>query len=835
MSADLNHVALIATACAAAFLGLLAYVRASDRPSNRLFAVNSLAMALWAFLTYMVMAATDSDQVAVLLRAVHFVAPFVLATFLDFVWVFPEKLTYAPARWRAVLYGSCAVVAGLAASPWLVRYIEVTPTTPLVHFGWPLAVLGVWAVPAIAYVYYLLWHKARTLGGVAKVQMTCVLTGYLACGAVVTVVDFVMPLWTGTTTLSRWGVVSCLLGSAAIALAIAKYRLWELGSLVRRTFAFILAAASLFPLVIFAAWLMDHNGLLAASNPSAFTAIALLLGVSVGLGIKPLADTYAGLFSRALQEERERIARLLSALGQATVHAPHGAPTLQPMLDATNAFFRPDLVVAYLRSPKGLYHNAGGVYSQDTMLLADQEPPHPQLPVAAARTLDADHLSDILEAGQLVRFGAMAEVVAKLGAMEELGANVIVPLRWEDENIGLLVLGPKLSRDMYSSLDLNLLRSVATHAAIAVKNAELRAQIIAEKERTEKVLERMESGVVVADRSKVIRLVNPAACALLGKTEEELINQWTSVLPEVLRNQLHMAIDVGTISSSSRLPLDHAADIWLACSTFVLEDPLGRREGAGVVFRDLRTEDALRRAESEAERLKFIRAISAGMAHEIRNPLVAIRTFAELAPQRLDDPEFRQSFVEVARSEVGRLEELVQQFMTLAKPTSIVREPVDLVALVHDAITSLSASAVSRRITVRTEVAIEPLRVRGDESRLRQALINLLLNALDAAPVGGQVGARLGLHQPSRDEAGEAFVTIWNSGSYIPPDQRDRVFEPFFTSKTEGTGLGLAICHTIAEEHAGRITLESDRERGTAFTLRLPVPAALPAVAGMRP
>jgi signal transduction histidine kinase len=283
------------------------------------------------------------------------------------------------------------------------------------------------------------------------------------------------------------------------------------------------------------------------------------------------------------------------------------------------------------------------------------------------------------------------------------------------------------------------------------------------------------------------------------------------------------------------VPLDPSADIWLACSTFVLEDPQGHREGAGIVFRDLRTEDALRRAESEAERLKFLRAISAGLAHEIRNPLVAIRTFAELAPQRLDDPEFRQSFVEVARSEVGRLEELVQQFMTLAKPTSIVREPVDLVALVHDAVTSLSASAHARRITVRTEVRVEPLIVKGDETRLRQALMNLLLNALDAAPVGGQVGARLGLHQASREQAGEAYVTIWNSGSYIPPDQRERVFEPFFTSKTEGTGLGLAICHTIAEEHAGRITLESDREHGTSFTLRLPVQAAVRAFAATQP
>ncbi len=826
--------ALVATACAAACLGLVAYLRASDRPANKLFALHSLLVALWAAFTYLVMVSTTTDDVALLLRAMYFGAPFVLATLVDFVWTFPERLSYAPKRQRLLLYGSCTVFALIAATPALIRSVEMTPTTPLVRFGWPLGALTLWVAPMMAYVNYVLWRKARQLGGLARVQITYVLTGYLALEAAVFVLDFALPMATGAATYSRWSLVTYLLTAAAITLAIAKYRLWELGGLARRTAALALAIATVAAPICLAVRLLPGS-IPHASELGGFAIVALCLGAAGGLMIRPLADVYRGLFSRAVQEERDRIARLLSSLGQAIVHAPLGETALQPMLDAAQTFFGADRVEAYLRSPKGLYHNAGGVYADSGTGPMDQQPLHLQLPVAVARTLEADKLSDVLEAGQLVRFGAMAEAVAKLGAMEALGANVLVPLRWEDENIGLLVLGPKLSRDMYSSLDLDLLRSVAAHAAIAVKNAELRAQIIAEMERNEKVLARMESGVVVADRSKVIRLVNPAACGLLGRTPEELLNQWTGVLPEVLRNQLHMAIDAGTISSSSRLPLDRAAEVWVACSTFVLEDPQGRREGAGIVFRDLRTEDALRRAESEAERLKFLRAISAGLAHEIRNPLVAIRTFAELAPRRLDDAEFRQSFVEVTRAEVGRLEELVQQFMTLARPTSIVREPVDLVALAHDAVTSLSASAYARRITVRTEVLTEPLVVKGDESRLRQAMMNLLLNALDAAPVGGQVGARLGLNQPSRDEAGEAFVTIWNSGSYIPPDQRDRVFEPFFTSKTEGTGLGLAICHTIAEEHAGRITLESDREHGTSFTLRVPVPAAMPAVAMTQP
>ena len=109
-----------------------------------------------------------------------------------------------------------------------------------------------------------------------------------------------------------------------------------------------------------------------------------------------------------------------------------------------------------------------------------------------------------------------------LGAMDTLGASLVVPILWREETIGLLVLGTKLSRDMYQAADLDLLKSVAAHAAIASKNAELRAEILAEKERTEKVLTQMESGVVVVDAHAIIRLVNPAACSLLDMRAFEL-------------------------------------------------------------------------------------------------------------------------------------------------------------------------------------------------------------------------------------------------------------------------------------------------------------------------
>ena len=194
-----------------------------------------------------------------------------------------------------------------------------------------------------------------------------------------------------------------------------------------------------------------------------------------------------------------------------------------------------------------------------------------------------------------MRFGAVEEVEQHLDAMNALEANVLVPLRWQDETIGILTLGARLSQGMYGSSDVDLLRSVAAHAAIAARNAELRAAILAEKERTDGFFQ-MESGVVAADKDRIIQLVNPAACELLSMLDTELLGKHIRVLPQPLRKHIHMALDTGRTISSARFFIDQQRGVRVACSTLVIEVLPGSGRGQ-LVLHDLRTEDALRRAE----------------------------------------------------------------------------------------------------------------------------------------------------------------------------------------------------------------------------------------------
>jgi signal transduction histidine kinase len=845
---DLNIAALIATAIASISLGLIALLRGRDRPINRLFGVHAAVVAAWVGLTVGVMSTLDPSVVATFLKGVHFVSAFVLSTFVDFVWAFPDQLRLGPARRRWVLHGLAAVFGGVCLLPALVRSVTYGPFGPNVEFGWPLAVFALWGFGTAMHANLVLLHKARTRRGVSRVQTIYVLIGTLTSEIIILTTNVVLPMITGQTSYSRWGAAGYLLTVAAIAIAISKYHLWQLGGVTRRALAATLAVGTVLPVTGTLLWYITQRDLFRATAAQYYV-LWSSAGAVIGLLLAPVYRAFLGLVAGPRDRHSDRIGQLLGALGAAITQARPAAEVLTPILAETRRFFGCDFVEVFLRNSSGVYRCAA---------VEEQDDPASRPRVLNRRlsrfitnTINADGLDHPLDAAQLARFGAVDDASVLLGVMEELDASVIVPIRWEEATIGLLVVGPRMSRDMYYLSDVDLLETVADHVAIAVKDAELRAAILSEKERTEKVLGQIQSGVIAVDASRAIRLANPAACALLQCQQSDLVGHGVSTLPRVIRAPLLQALEAGVavtgqsvILSGEGLAPGTPGRVRLSCSTFMLRGPGGRTEGAGIVLSDMSTEDALREAEQETERLRFIRALSAGLAHEIRNPLVAIRTFAELAPLRLDDPEFRDSFLKVAQSEIHRLEDLVSQFMTLARPPRPAADPVILRELAASVTTTVSAQAQQSRVTVANLVPADLPPYRADEGRLYQALLNLAQNAVDATPSGGRVELRAH-YQPLDAQRGgaapsvpgttalypgEMTIVVWNSGSFIPPEERQRVFEPFYTNKPRGTGLGLAISQTIAHEHGGKLSVESDEEAGTAFSLRLPVlgPSALP-------
>jgi signal transduction histidine kinase len=235
----------------------------------------------------------------------------------------------------------------------------------------------------------------------------------------------------------------------------------------------------------------------------------------------------------------------------------------------------------------------------------------------------------------------------------------------------------------------------------------------------------------------------------------------------------------------------------------------------------LRHEKAeLARRAQVAEKLAAVGTLTAGLSHEIRNPLNAAALQLSVLQRRVArlPKELQGSLLEpllLVRDEIRRLDHVLEDFMQFARPTHFVPKQVELSAPAEKVHALLADDAERRGIRLECRCP-EGAVVAGDEGRLRQLFMNLALNALDAAPRGGWV------KMESRIADREVIFTIEDNGAGIPADAMHRIFEPFFTTKASGSGLGLPIVHAIVTQHGGSIGAENVPGGGARFTVRLP-------------
>jgi signal transduction histidine kinase len=229
-----------------------------------------------------------------------------------------------------------------------------------------------------------------------------------------------------------------------------------------------------------------------------------------------------------------------------------------------------------------------------------------------------------------------------------------------------------------------------------------------------------------------------------------------------------------------------------------------------------KSQEVIRRAG----RLSALGTLAAGIAHEIRNPLVSIQTFFQLAPARVHDEEFLTSFLALTEGEVRRITDLITDLLNFAKSPSPVVQEHRVDSEIDGAVALLAPQARSQRVELVVVHGRDVPPILGDPDQLRQVLINLILNAIQATAEGGRVCV---MTEPAEVDGSEfAVVRVRDTGPGIPPELHDDIFNPFFTTKAKGTGLGLAVSHQIVKEHGGFISVESSPGEGAEFAVYLP-------------
>lgn len=268
------------------------------------------------------------------------------------------------------------------------------------------------------------------------------------------------------------------------------------------------------------------------------------------------------------------------------------------------------------------------------------------------------------------------------------------------------------------------------------------------------------------------------------------------------------------------------------------------RRGLVAFFRDRTEELTLDEAERQRDRLAILGELAAGVAHEIRNPLTGIANCAQVLAEGMDPDDSHQRFTRIILDEVGRLNRIVEGLLSYARPSCPELREASVEDVARRAVEMVRASAEEKGIRLSVKIRARIPRIYIDREQIEQVLLNLLRNAEEAMPNGGEIGLEIGVARRQRyrrrlpgRRAGDrgrsrpaggpmmrfVQIKVSDSGHGIPREMLSRVFNPFFTTRSKGTGLGLSLSQSIVREHGGFLTARSVVNKGTTFQLDLPV------------
>lgn len=349
-----------------------------------------------------------------------------------------------------------------------------------------------------------------------------------------------------------------------------------------------------------------------------------------------------------------------------------------------------------------------------------------------------------------------------------------------------------------------------------------RLATLSEKAHLQQVVDQLEDGVIFLNPQRCVLFMNRVAEAVVGLSLEQTVG-----LP------IHEALDpahpllpfidqviggsAGIRNATVALPQDGREKEFLV-SAFHMEDA-HRVMGVAVLLKDLESVKTVQSLVSYSAKLAALGRLTSGVAHEVKNPLNAMMIHVELLKERLEDadPDVRQS-LEVIGSEIRRLDRVVQGFLKFMRPQELTLKPVDLNSMLQSVGALLEAEGQSRGVRLVMDLDAGLPSVSGDEELLRQAFINIVQNAVQAMPNGGAVRIR------TRPEGLDwVRVTVTDQGVGIAPEDLDKIFKLYYTSKPGGSGIGLSVVYRILQLHDGTVEAKSQVGKGTALIVRLPV------------
>lgn len=412
--------------------------------------------------------------------------------------------------------------------------------------------------------------------------------------------------------------------------------------------------------------------------------------------------------------------------------------------------------------------------------------------------------------------------------LDRFGAEVIIPLYGREGIDGWVFVGRRTTGESLGHADLENLSLLGDYVSTMLENALLYERVSVQNSLTGSVFSSIPVGVVVVGTNGEVHWLNRAASTILGVAEDRVVSKPVEQVSSRLAAQIRQCID-GEVSEKPQEWIDPATKRALSTTTHRLVSENGTCTGAVALVDDLTQEHVLKEEQENVERTIFWTELAAALSHEVRNPLVAISTFAQLLPTRYNDPEFRGQFSTLVSEEIARLNGLVDQISSFAnRPSSSVAR-VDVDSVIEEAISLVGERCPDNKIDIQVASPTDLPAIKGDKHALADSFAHLLLNSIESLGETENPRIRLSVSgtngfTPDRS----VLVRIQDNGPGIEPAILDRVYSPFFTTKPRGIGLGFPIVKRTVDDHNGELIINSSASGGD-------VTVTLPALGGTSP
>jgi two-component system nitrogen regulation sensor histidine kinase GlnL len=676
-------------------LGIFVYLKNRSSNLNKICILFNLGVSLWHWGLFARELTYEKATALFLIRLAHVGAPFLPSLFFHFVNCL---LKIEKNRIILAFYGVSLIFLVFDFTPLFIK--DVGPKLSFRYYGIPGSVYPIYTlffIGTITYSHYILVNYFKKSEGQTRNQIR-----YLLLAAIIGFVggaSTFLPVF--NIEVFPFGVYLISLYVVIFSYAIVRHNLMDIHIIFKKGTTYVLLLLLLFApslLLIFLTQKVFFNRVDYLFSVIIFS--LLLLVTILFFRIKPHTEkAVEQLLFKDKYDYRETLGRfskaMVSILDLESLSKRIVETITQTMgVEKASLFLWNEEKGAY-----SLFESKNIKMASSTLLVAKNDPlPH------YLQKIGEIIIREELAKGENIR--ELNDVIKKMSLLE---SEVSIPLISKGQLVGMINLGYKFNKDIYSHEDIELLSTLANQTAVAIENARL--------------------------------------------------------------------------------------------------------------YEDLKKSKSYIR---RADRLASLGTLTAGLAHEIRNPLVAIKTLTQLLPERLDDEEFRNQFLKIAAGEVDRISSLVTELLEFARPSDPKLELEDINAVLDGMILLVSTETKKKQIHVAKHYASDLPPVQIDREQIKQVFLNILLNAIEATKENGKIIVKT---RSFMKPGGEPYAQIefTDTGCGIPGEYLEDIFNPFFTTKSTGSGLGLSISNQIIQDHRGYIDVESQLGKGSSFFINLPV------------